>query len=761
MARRYTNGYKARSPLTDAFQAKGLGAPDFALFCMLPTLHPSAANTHALALSTGPCRHSCAHVVARAGDFASLYQKPRDGDCERLFLPGLRASNVWYGHELSVCWMQTELPPGFAEQMKAAELAQSYEESGWVRTASPPRTLRAPAQLSVHTTSLAPSPTLLCVCLLSRVCRAQAFVEATISAGLKVGKRRLDLAKRTKQAMEYAYGGKWSPDSMLESVCATERFLPLLPDEVKRRLEHEKTFTSKADVGVVDELYRFFFYNAARFATRLDFHGLVQGEKDVQQLVGVLPSFASLTTLDLSSNRMGAAGAREIAAYVKGNAVLKTLDTRHNGISDEAAQELASAVLSSSSLELFSEVPITELRADKQVMRNLINKSLGPTEAFVIAELVAGTSHLNVIALDEFPLPLKQLRGTDPAKAIDLSGKGLSVLSAIVIAKLLEFNSVVKSIDLRDNSFRAEGWCAIFHTLRKSKRSKIESWDLRGEQVNSKTAKALAQYISAAPFLTSLDLSNDAPKVKAGAKVEVKAFASRRISSEALTLRTGRRTSRSTLDIDLLDFFSVGAEVPSIGIGASGAKALAGALAKGKSILISLDLSNNSIGEAGAEALARAFLSGRLTLTLLNLQCNDIGPKGAKALANALASGEVALRFITLDTLALPVGQLRGTEPVEMLDLSSKGLGVLSAILIAKLIEYNTALTSLDLNNNAIGAPGTQALMEALASGRAVLTSLNLFGNCIGNDGVVAIADALQSGESVFNLLVSPKQVSV
>ena len=55
------------SPLTEAFESKGLGAPDFALFW----------------------------------DFASLYQKPRTEEQEGLFLPGLRASNVWYGHELS------------------------------------------------------------------------------------------------------------------------------------------------------------------------------------------------------------------------------------------------------------------------------------------------------------------------------------------------------------------------------------------------------------------------------------------------------------------------------------------------------------------------------------------------------------------------------------------------------------------------------------------------------------------------------------
>ena len=85
---------------------------------------------------------------------------PYGDSLDRLFLTGLRASSMWYGHELSVCWMQTELPPGFAEQMKAAGLAQSYEESGWVRTASSLWTPCVPAQPSAPAALLAPSPTL-------------------------------------------------------------------------------------------------------------------------------------------------------------------------------------------------------------------------------------------------------------------------------------------------------------------------------------------------------------------------------------------------------------------------------------------------------------------------------------------------------------------------------------------------------------------------------------------------------------------------
>ena len=73
-----------------------------------------------------------------AGDFASLYRTRREPAEDKLFLPGLQASNVWYGHQLSVCWMQTELPEGFAERMLAMCLAVSYIGSGWVRACAPP-----------------------------------------------------------------------------------------------------------------------------------------------------------------------------------------------------------------------------------------------------------------------------------------------------------------------------------------------------------------------------------------------------------------------------------------------------------------------------------------------------------------------------------------------------------------------------------------------------------------------------------------------
>ena len=47
---------------------------------------------------------------------------------------------------------------------------------------------------------------------------------------------------------------------------------------------------------------------------------------------------------------------------------------------------------------------------------------------------------------------------------------------------------------------------------------------------------------------------------------------------------------------------------------------------------------------------------------------------------------------VNLDGYALPIKKLKGTEPVESLDLSRKKIGAASAVLIASLIGANGSL---------------------------------------------------------------------
>ena len=75
----------------------------------------------------------------------------------------------------------------------------------------------------------------------------------------------------------------------------------------------------------------------------------------------------------------------------------------------------------------------------------------------------------------------------------------------------------------------------------------------------------------------------------------------------------------------------------------------------------------------------------------LHLVDNKIGPEGASAIGEALKVNG-SLSSVTLDRAALPIKQLKGTEPVESLDLADKGLGHLDAIVIAQCIECNGSL---------------------------------------------------------------------
>ena len=68
---------------------------------------------------------------------------------------------------------------------------------------------------------------------------------------------------------------------------------------------------------------------------------------------------------------------------------------------------------------------------------------------------------------------------------------------------------------------------------------------------------------------------------------------------------------------------------------------------------------------------------------------------------------------MNLDGYALPIKKLKGTEPVESLDLSGKRLGVKSAIVIASLIGVNASMTHLDVRANSLGEEGEAVLRKA------------------------------------------------
>ena len=181
-------------------------------------------------------------------DFASLFQMPRSKEQTPLFKQGLKLSNIWYGHEYSACWMQGELPKDYT--------GANYETSGWC------------------------------------------FVEAAISALVKLGLSRLDLRRRTERALEWCYGADWFvAEARLDCVCAGQRLPPPTPEHVKHLLETQKKFTNNSDVGVVADLYKDFFETIASSVETMDLSNLQWGAPEVKALCNVLTRFDKLSSI--------------------------------------------------------------------------------------------------------------------------------------------------------------------------------------------------------------------------------------------------------------------------------------------------------------------------------------------------------------------------------------------------------------------------------------------------------------------------------
>ena len=71
---------------------------------------------------------------------------------------------------------------------------------------------------------------------------------------------------------------------------------------------------------------------------------------------------------------------------------MTSLSTAYNNISGDAAQQLASTVLAKPNLVNFSGIPLKELRADSLTKLELSGKGLGIPEAIVLADLLGSVS---------------------------------------------------------------------------------------------------------------------------------------------------------------------------------------------------------------------------------------------------------------------------------------------------------------------------------------------------------------------------------
>jgi len=211
------------------------------------------------------------------------------------FGEGLSASNVWYGHAHALTWVQPALPDGF--------VGTTYDGSGWC------------------------------------------FVEASLSAALKRGPRRVDLGKFTADELFYS-----NVPHAIGNCAKGTRTPPRQPSVVAKMLESKSFFAKSIDLPKVAALYRDFFETVAPWQRELLLSGLEWGDEEVVELAGALPSFVALESLDLSHNKIRDEGGKALAAYVVASGSLTSLDLSFNELEAEAAKALAPALAANGSL---------------------------------------------------------------------------------------------------------------------------------------------------------------------------------------------------------------------------------------------------------------------------------------------------------------------------------------------------------------------------------------------------------------------------
>ncbi|KAF9177643.1 hypothetical protein BGZ51_008505 [Haplosporangium sp. Z 767] len=295
-----------------------------------------------------------------------------------------------------------------------------------------------------------------------------------------------------------------------------------------------------------------------------------------------------------------------------------------------------------------------------------------------------------------------------------------------VLAETLKTNSILTTLNLKDNSIGDDGALALSEVLKIN--STLTTLDLRGNSIGNNGARALSEALMTNSTLITLDLRNNSIG-----------------DNGALALSKALKNNPTLATLDLRNNW----------IGDNGAQALSEALMT-NSILATLDLWNNSIGDNGALALSEALMINS-TLTTLNLEKNSIGDKGAIALSEALMTNST---LTTLDLENNWIGDngaralseaLMTNSALTILDLRGNSIGDDGTQALSEVLKNNSILTTVNLRNNSIGDNGAQALSEALMT-NSTLTTLDLRNNSIGDNGALALSEALMTNSALTTL---------
>eukprot|EP00299_Pterocystis_sp_00344_P003679 c14444_g1_i1.p1 GENE.c14444_g1_i1~~c14444_g1_i1.p1 ORF type:complete len:316 (+),score=70.75 c14444_g1_i1:43-990(+) len=183
-------------------------------------------------------------------------------------------------------------------------------------------------------------------------------------------------------------------------------------------------------------------------------------------------------------------------------------------------------------------------------------------------------------------------------------------------------------------------------------------------------------------------------------------------------------------------------------------------------LLTQIDWGWSDVSDDDIDAVATAIMSTRCKLQGLMLGDNKITQLGAAKIANAMVQRAHDVPITTLGlgnnsiglagTEAIVEAMLTGRCPLTYLDLTGNQIGLEGARVIGNMLTHEKCkLRQLGIGNNDLGPDGAIVIADALKSGQCTQTLERLFmgDNKIGDVGGAAVSEALRSGECPLLIL--------
>lgn len=189
------------------------------------------------------------------------------------------------------------------------------------------------------------------------------------------------------------------------------------------------------------------------------------------------------------------------------------------------------------------------------------------------------------------------------------------------------------------------------------------------------------------------------------------------------------------------------------GLGDSVAAALGRLAVRSASTLTHLDLSGNNISNAGLAALGEALSQMPAPCPLTTIELGGNGTQAARVEAQARfwrrglerRSRCLCIRRVSLsEETSMAIASL--LPELKMLQVSGCNVASHFQLLLARQLEVNLSLTTLNLHNNNLNDEGLTALAKSLEH-NPTLQVLTLRKNPISTDGIRALCNALQSSQ--------------